>query len=1691
MWIYNKDFKKWEIKQDVLLLDDFQYLSQELESFRFYSKCLSGATYLPINNTEDIYDIVSISKPKTWYISTIGSQYSNTSIPQNFPTPIDTTTSYNFYTKSLSEYGTTLKNLFTPDKIIRDSINNFIYVDVATNTDILDINETIFNREVDGVRLVEGHRVLVKDQKSRIILPISINPDTYFKGDYVIIQNTGTDVEYEFFNEINGIYVYRNGLLIREPDLDDYEKCIRFSVSVKLGDVNREKQFHLSRLTDGYYPTTSLNEPIRFLEKKNWILRNRVDYNNLFDINYYDVYRHGTQSYSYDGVTYSIPERTISIGEFGNIINNQSGVSNVIRNKYKINLRNISETSIYYWIVGDAGTLLRVRKHDFDINRIEVDCKCPIKIVTTDLKSISFFNDLNGVAVGDLNTILITEDGGFTWNRHIIEAFNAYYFNKVIYKDINNFYIAGNNGVFIQFKREFSGWVAYKRRISKFIDDEDEFLLVDNINDMISTNLDNWGLTYSFSTQSISPTKDILMLVTDSGNIIVHDIDDSIPFYTDFIYLEFENNNYGDIQSIFRQGSTNNFFFTGFSQTQSGIFSFNISNFVFLGTGNEYSNVISTTFSTMNVSSFYPNSMYDYNGQFLISGNNSLLKSGDYLSFSFSDLDQTFESKLKSKLLFLDYDVASKLNFFTDDGDYRLPNSVEFPINNILGAFIGFDTLTQSEVNWWKYWQDSNMTFQYYSTSNVMTDNTKVVPSATFSYSNVNQLTITSITNSAVQMASLAPTILDPSHSRFNGIGLTAPSLPTSNHQVYLYDYLMVIRFTPNSLSVSNGDIIRIESDVVNENFMVNKVVSINQFNSLAYVFTEFNEGIISDLISNTGSIIIKNLNRFNSLQQLNDRFNLHPISNGYQLITKTQSNIVTINAKFNNITSYYNLATKVNTNQNQSFTMSYQDSFMKFGYTPTYNILDYLEYIDSNNFNSSKEYLAMPVYLGIPMGSVGLSSNNAYIDYNYPDNKIKFGEDLKFEWESILLNTFVDVIIYNNNQQSYTNERLLVLDKYKVNNYEGLGFDAYFIEFHKSLNVGNSTLSSLDIISRRSLLQISQDLQLLNNIQRPYKSVRYLAGSSQQQWNVDFLTFDKYLNFKPNTDSYVKILLSDFITVDSLSGVIYTDYKNELSLNITRLEKEESIPIFNTGDINGSLLITCTQVHELETGDGVVLEFNGGVGSSQLLNQQYFGYHVVNIVSPNSFYIDIPFGTQTTVGNDTGFVKYVRRDPFLNYQPVDIIDLGTNKIGKIAVELSPDNTILSENKYRLSGIDFTKYRFRLVDSLNVEILATSYSWIYEAEISDAVIGLDSNGIVWYKGIWECGRWFGGTWISGSWISGDWYKGLWKSKLIKDNWINVEVDENYTDFNQSIWFTGRWFGGDWENGTWIRGRWYDGVWNNGIWYDGIWNDGIWQNGQFTGGIWVLGDWNGGVFGAKNGPAYWLDGSWYGGDFENGIWFNGTFDSKNSESRFGVKSYNSRASIWHAGKWINGSFHSRLNIDDNGNYDVSDIHKYSVWYTGQWFNGNFYGGVAFNIDFKSGTWHGGILEDIKVIGLSGSNTTSENYFTINGIYKFNIGDEISIIDNQLSGTYSQYGSNLSPGNYKVLYTIEDNINNRTNVYIDRIINNNVNAPSDVGIRVVSRFKNCNWKSGIWFNGIYEQGLWEGGIWYNGVFNATWT
>jgi hypothetical protein len=193
MWVYNNDLQKWYRSDDTLLKGDFDYLKQELSSTRFYSKALSGSTYMIINDLNNMYGILNSWKPRNWYISTLGSKFSKSLNPKYYPESIDITSQDDFYNKNIKEYSLSLKNLFTPDRVINEFMENYIQVDLATDSPI---NLSLPIQRLDGVKLMNGHKVLVKNQTSKSSLNINDNPDDFFDGNYRVSNTVGSSVEY-------------------------------------------------------------------------------------------------------------------------------------------------------------------------------------------------------------------------------------------------------------------------------------------------------------------------------------------------------------------------------------------------------------------------------------------------------------------------------------------------------------------------------------------------------------------------------------------------------------------------------------------------------------------------------------------------------------------------------------------------------------------------------------------------------------------------------------------------------------------------------------------------------------------------------------------------------------------------------------------------------------------------------------------------------------------------------------------------------------------------------------------------------------------------------------------------------------------------------------------------------------------------------------------------------------------------------------------------------------------------------------------------------------------------------------------------------------------------------------------------------------------------------------------------------
>jgi hypothetical protein len=804
---------------------------------------------------------------------------------------------------------------------------------------------------------------------------------------------------------------------------------------------------------------------------------------------------------------------------------------------------------------------------------------------------------------------------------------------------------------------------------------------------------------------------------------------------------------------------------------------------------------------------------------------------------------------------------------------------------------------------------------------------------------------------------------------------------------------------------------------------MINYSITSGLFNYY-YAFTDLNGAIINSIKSST-ILTITNLNRFSSYTELVNNFELHPFSNGYKL--SYSNDIVSIEPRFNNYTAYksldYSIRVRYDTGNIISLTSSYSETYNLFGYTPKYSLLSYLSSINST-FTASKVFSCMPKYTLLPCNSSGtFTDNNIYYDANtgtFSKNKIVFGNNLKYEYDTLMINTFVDLTTYTS-AGNYTKNQIMISNKYYDTEIGG-----WAMEFsERVIDVENIALNNIDILSRNTLQQISNDLDLFNNLNKPLMSRQYNNSSYYMSF------YDNPIKSKIDTDSYTKILLSDGDIKRYLSSIIYTDSKNRLAMDVINVSKLLQFNINDTFNYAGNLGLYTPNISSLEGSILASTTFIGGSGSSEYLNPSYKGIHTLTKIDDNNLYANNTYLNVSSVA-DIGIINYYKFDPFFNYSPISLWDVGIDKMYKIPLELFENNLLQTGNTFSLVNTDKNDYIFRLIDGLDINQISNKYHWIVEAEISDAIIGQDKNGIVWYKGIWHSGRWFNGTWQSGTWITGDWYNGNWYSNEVTDKINYVEVGTYNISPSNSEWYNGRWYEGSWDNGNWYNGRLYGVTWSNGNWYNGIWNDGYWKNGLFAGGIWVQGDWDSGVFNSSNKPAFWIDGEFLSGDFQNGMWYNGVFGQNfNGVSKFGSKSTNSRNATWQGGVWASGNFYSYENIDSTGKISPSLIQKYSIWKTGIWNQGNFYGGIVYNIEYLNGRWYTGITKDIQIIGID----VTTNQITLNGIFRFNINDYINIINNGNTTPFSSIGSDLVPGRYRIALVRYDLTNNWTTLTLD--------------------------------------------------------
>jgi hypothetical protein len=1631
---------RWIKREDGIDLNTFNNdLSLESQNtIRYFSKGKLATVYLPINNTNNIYPILSATTGGDYGIlnntfSVSSQTHSNLISPSNI----------DGYTHSNFEYNYTLKNLFTPTRIINDptAYQNLTTVDVCSLTAFSDLSIV---KSIDNINLIEGHTVLIRNQIATISLSSSVAPDNYFNNNFYIQGQDPINTLYYYYNKDNGIYNFTNNQLVRSNLMSSYDYNVDLAISVKLGS-QADQEFTLSRKKDGTFPTTATGstDNIEFLSSNSQILRNKLEYFDVLEANFYDII-HTTASIS---GSFSLQEKSIIVGDFGLILNEQNGRLNIVNNKYKFDLKSVALTDTYYFMCGSNGTLLRMKRTDFTIEHISI----PNEFNT--LNSIAIFQN-RGFIVGDFNTIYYSFNvNGLKWIKLTIPQFNDIQFHKVVFTNNDNstVYISGSNGFFVKvfYDSIAQDFVVTKIDVTKIPNNGYDFnyIIKDTINDMKFVEYNNilpWNLTFSSATSSvINQTKDLLFLVGDNNLVCAYNLNNftNNTSYTqdEFVFFSFSQS-VGDVKSI-------DFYNDNLILGGDNVLISNINSFTAIGLT---SNIISGSYSTLYTQANDKSYVFNNNLLYVIGSSSLLLKTTFTASGTnpLVNIDSQYGASFSPRLPFLDYDIASKLDFYDQNtGEYRLPNSV------IVSTSSGTVSVTSlvGEVSWIDYDKDINKQYSY-STANpfVFIDNTNVQQYNTI----FNLLTGTQNNTVSILAGTYAYNTLTAIQPYIYG-GIYAT--PSSTPALFLYNDLMIL-IADHNFSVTQGDIISMSSSSLTDNFMVNKIIS-NGSNNSIYMYTEFDDAIIDNIVTSAQSIIFTNLNKYALSTDLVNNFNKHNISQAYGATGGGTNSLISIYPVYNDKTSYYNLQVDVNfITSTGSFNsnMIYDTKFIKFGYTPQYSLLNYLGNINPHTFTASKTFDSLPRY-------TGFITNTNTVDFS--TNLIQFNPNFKEFWDTFMVNTFIDINVYGN-AATVNNTDFLIISKY----YDSIN-NLYVLFLNKKIDQGSiTTTSTIDILSRNSLAQVSLDLQKLNNIQR--SSSLKILDSSRSITNLK-----SELNARFDTDSYTKALLNDSDIKSNLTGIIYTDYKNELALNITSLQNEEIVNIISTTGVGGSASFVTIGDMDLNNGDQVIINLN------TLYNPQYNGVQVVNsIISSNQFVINVPVGI---IGvSESGILMKNISDPYLDYIPVDIIKVGSDKMTKQSILITEDNLqITGQGTYSLINIDYNDYGFRMIDGLNLEIVNKQFSWLLESDIQNALIGYDGTNLIWYSGIALYARFIGPMiWYSGQIFDGYVDNTTMYSVQVTDLGLSASVNMKISDVSFTQIYGGNFTNTNFTGGT-FYGNFTSGNFNGAIFGGGEFTSATASFSIFSGGTLVTAICNNCIFNSDISQLSVVSAQIVDSDFQNGIIYSSIFSqSPNGLALLGSKSSNSQPTLFYGGKILNSNIFANLITDTNGNYINSIDHQVTKIYSGEINNCICYGGSYYSTSMKNSTFNSGIFFDNSVIGID----TTSNTITLMGTYRFNIGDTITFIDNDLGNTFSYLGTNTSPGIYTI-NNITFDINDNTQIVLNKSLSGvSATVPTNTGISFVSLVDNTIINNALIYNIVFRSGKIISSMFLNGSF-----
>lgn len=1509
----------------------------------------------------------------------------------------------NFSLDNWEEYQNTIKSHYTPNNIINDLVN-IIQVDLASTLNI-DILQTFINPILDSKIVLEGHQILLKDQ-----------------------TNT---------NE-NGIYKFTNGKFEQITSLSNYADRINFTVYVKLGIINKNKQFILERDLLSLYPSDTDNKT--FKDGHNYVIKHKFEYKNLNDITLhegdikkanvinitgYDV-RHN-KSGTTEIVIENVPTGTLPNVSGNNVYLKINGHTDVIFNQqytlitnevlipngpnfdhvYTTDILGIGAVSTSENVsinfesnisitVGEFGLLFRDyldittgRKTDV----IKTGDKNRLRGVFMTSDSFDNFTDIVYVC-GNNGTILKSTDGGFIYNKLItnttINLHDIHFYNTL------SGIAVGERGLVLITEDGGLNWT----KLQSTDINEQKTLNSVHMNDIgQGIVVGNRGIFFAVTKVGNVWSLSKIPLVRQENNLISYSI---INDLNDIIYDNINNYFYiaGSDGLIIRIDTNFNLvFFEDVNQK----FNFKCltfsPNFILIaGNSNAILSMnpiisLNTNSNVSNISYITSSPTYNYEADhnynrilYPIAGSNNIEQTigiGNHTFYKklgtgiWEDINSSIFEDIKTKLLVLDYKLGRKMYFIDNNGNVVKPTKLHKPsIPNTVYPGIDISTLTDNDIITFSSHTNEHNFWEYYIEHNLYDLVTLTKP---------NDYTI--------------KTVIAPYRYSADNIvsGGATDFIVNDDH--------ILLKLTNTALTLNQGDLIKVKiketvpsfDTILEGTFMV-----ISWDGTNAKVNEIFSETISNDFYNsvNPFTMEVENLNYIEEGNTLSYEYCLtEGFFNFYNFNYDTVNSVLSISAGDEYLSTYFNMRMKIDVNSTDIYLLDYEDSDINFKFGPYYNILNVLSDLDPV-FTPTKTF-SMP-QLSFSYESSSISINQFVFD----GNKIVMGSNHQSDWDQYHENTFVDIV--HNSTDIIT--RLLILKK-EIKVVDGITrYYIYFDYLIQNLISLHSVVTSDTVIikSRNTLEEISYDLTRGDDVHHDIFLSNTTDNLNMRRYKENIASF--------NTDNYSKILIQDSDVKEHVTGLIYTDSKHDLAFNI-----------LNISD-----------------------------------------------------------------------------DPSFSFEPVELYDMGVEELPKRSNKIEPDNveTFINPNTKigkKITGIDFSKYAFRLVDGLNIVTLAQKYGWILETEMEDAVIGEDSNGLVWYKGNWHCGIWSNGTWYSGNFYDGIWIDGIWNSRLVKDLGSTVIVKQIIKE-SYSSWLNGTFLNGTWNNGTHYDGTWNNGTWNDGLWLNGQWNDGFWNDGFWKGGFWITGQWEDGEFSMENATSIWLFGYWNGGDFKNGIWKGGFFNQKNNKlSRFGTGSTYQLRSIWENGSFINGEIHTFANVV-NGDKKLpllSTGYEYTVFNAGDIRLCRCYGAT-----FKQGNWYGGNMLQGYIDGKIPINV---NNFSITGNtltldvqnYKHYIkaGDKIQLIGDvdltflpsPIKSTHDEIGYNTKPGTHTV-HSVDFNNGN-----IDIILQSPVLSDIDgtfggyLDLSIAFTVHKGIWENSLWNGGLWLGGTWSGGMWVDGVWD----